>query len=152
MGNFLGSIEMTNVPKFPKKAISEYESDAELAEIMKHAKRHGLMDYWWECLHRRCELKRADGKLDKTELERAFNEIMHAYELLKSDTAGRKLPATRIWQKVAKDQSVKPILEKWALSKTKEDGFKFLIANEQYELTGEYLVLQFPNEFSPSRP
>jgi len=117
---------------------------------MRNAKKRERMDYWWECLRRRCELKRTDGKLGKTELERAFNEIMHVYEILKSDVAGRKVPATRIWQKVAKDQSVKPILEKWALSKTKEDGFKFLIENRHHELTGEYLVLQFPKEFSPN--
>ena len=87
MDSFLGSINVIATQgkpfSMPKKAIAEYTNDDELAVIMEHAKKRDLMDYYWQCLHRRCDLKGAESPPGATALERAFNEIMHAYQILR---------------------------------------------------------------------
>jgi hypothetical protein len=145
MERFRESIEMISPPKIP---ISECSDDSKLAVMMKNAKARKQMDYWWQCLHRRCEIARKQSVANPTELEKSFNEIMRAYEILRSEVKGRKIYASYTWRKVKKD-GAKPVLEKWALSKAKQDGFKFLLENGQHHLTGEYLILRFGKEFPP---
>ena len=132
----------------PKSTIYEYTRDKELEIVMRYAKRHKETDHWWHYLRLRCELKKLERGPNDTDLDQAFNKIMAAYEILRSEVKNRKIYASYTWRKV-KRVGVKPVLEAWALSKQKQAGFKFLIKNGKYDLTGEYLILQFTNDFSP---
>jgi hypothetical protein len=132
----------------PKKPISEYTSDKELAVMMRNAKKRREMDYWWECLRRRCEIKRQTSK-KSSPLENEFHTVMLAYEKLQAEKTGRlHFRANRTWNMV-KDKGVKAVLEKWALSQKMEIGFKVLVELGEYDLTGEYLVLKYQGEFVP---
>jgi hypothetical protein len=82
----------------PKKPITEYTSDGALSTMMKNAKRLHNDDVYWQCFRRRCQLKRSGD----SELERAFNETLAAYEISKSEKAGKTIRATRVRQKTGR--------------------------------------------------
>jgi hypothetical protein len=152
-GSFLGGIKMADIPQrqfsLSKKPISEYTSDADLSVVMENAKIKKNEELWWECLRRRCDLKRQDSSRSSSPLELDFYAVMLAYEKLQSDKTGRNYRANRTWPMIEKPGGVKAALEKWALSKKKQVGFTVLIEHGQYDLTGEYLVLKYQDEFSP---
>jgi hypothetical protein len=146
MVSFQGNIEMATSRQFsfPKKPISEYTSDSALSTIMKNAKRLHNDDIYWETFRRPCQLKRSG----ESELERAFNQTLAAYGILKSEKAGKTIRATRVRQKTGR-VGFKKVLEDWAVSKDQQDGLKYLIGNGQFDLTGEWLVHVYHDEFSP---
>ena len=49
----------------------------------------------------------------------------------------------------AKNKGVVHCLEEWATSKTPSEGYEILVAKGLSELTGEHLVLKYPEQFSP---
>ena len=49
----------------------------------------------------------------------------------------------------AKNKGVVHCLEEWATSKTPSEGYEILVAKGLSELTGEHLVLKYPDQFSP---
>ena len=132
----------------PKPPISEYTSDEDVITIMEDAKRHGDKELWWECLRRRCELKR-QGAFDKgSPLELDFYAVMLAYETLEAELKRRKsYRAVRTW-KMSETKGVNAVLEKWAKNKQKGSAFKVLIDHDAFDLTAEYAVLKYGNEFS----
>ena len=140
---------MPKAPSTPKKLVSEYTSDSDLSNVMENAKRNRNEGLWWECLRRRCELKRKSTSDRSSPLELDFYAVIFAYEKLQSEEKGRNYRANRVWQMIRKPGGVKATLEKWALSKKKEIGFTVLIEHEQYDLTGEYLILKHQDEFLP---
>ena len=133
----------------PQKQISEYTSDEELNSVMENAKRHGDKELWWECLRRRCELKR-QGNFEKgSSLELEFYAVMFAFETLQAELRRRKnYRAIRTW-KMVENKGVKAVLEKWAKNKQKGSAFKVLMDHEAFDLTGEYVVLKYKSEFAP---
>jgi hypothetical protein len=139
---------LQNSTSLPKKPISENTSDEDLNTAMENAKRHGNNELWWECLRRRCELKR-QGTSDKgPPLELGFRAVMLAYETLQAELKGRKnYRAVRTWKMVEK-KGVNAVLEKWAKNPQKGSAFKVLMDHEAYDLTAEYVVLKYSNEFS----
>jgi hypothetical protein len=133
----------------PQKQISEYTSDEELNSAMENAKRHGDKELWWECLRRRCELKRQGNSEKGSPLELGFYAVMFAFETLQAELRHRKdYRAIRTWKMVG-NKGVKAVLEKWAKNKQKGSAFKVLMDHEAYDLTGEYLILKFNTEFTP---
>ena len=122
----------------PKKPISDYVTDEPLETIMKHAK-------GWR---RSCELKKLAKAANKSQLEGDFDACMHGYDMLRAEVKGRKSYAAYTWR-IVRDKGLKADLEKWAMSKKKEPGFKLLLEHGQYDLTGEWLVLKYSTEFSP---
>jgi hypothetical protein len=146
MVSFQGNIDMGTAKQFsiPKKPIKEYTSDGALSTMMKNAKRLHNDDVYWQCFRRRCQLKRSG----ESELERAFNETLVAYEIWKSEKAGKTIRASRVRQKTNR-VGFKKVLEDWAVSKDQQDGLKFLVENGQVDLTGEWLVHVYHDEFSP---
>lgn len=132
-----------------KKQISEYTSDEELNSVMENAKRHDNKELWWECLHRRCELKRQGISAKGSPLELEFYAVMLAYETLQAELRRRKeYRAVRTW-KMVENKGVKAVLEKWATNKQKGSAFKVLMDQNAYDLTAEYVVLKYKTEFSP---
>ena len=133
----------------PKKQISEYTSDEELSSIMEDAKQNGDKELWWECLRRRCELKRQTTSEKGSSLEPEFDAVMLAYETLQAELRRRSnYRAIRTW-KMVENRGVKSVLEKWAKNKQKGNAFKVLMDHEAYDLTAEYVVLKYKTEFSP---
>jgi hypothetical protein len=140
---------LQNSTSLPKKPILEYTSDEDLNTLMEHAKRHGNKELWWECLRRRCELKRKGTSEKGSPLELEFYAVMLAYETLEAELRRRKnYRAIRTW-KMVENKGVKAVLEKWARNKQKGTAFKVLMDHEGHDLTGEYLVLKFKNDFLP---
>jgi|SRR3954463_2148248 hypothetical protein len=127
------------------KPIAQYTVAADLRTLMVNAKRLGRDDIWSEALRRLCVLE-GDGQSDP--LHRGFYEVLAAYEQLLSEKNARATRATSIRLKV-RNKGVVHCLEEWATSKTPIEGYDILVAKGLSELTGEHLVLKYPEQFSP---
>ena len=111
---------------------------------MANAKRLKRDDVWWEAFKRLCEL---EGMGQTDPLHRDFYKMLAAYEELLTEKHGRTTRASRTRQKL-KNKGVVQCLEDWAVSSATTQGFELLIQNDLAELTGEYLVLKYPDRFS----
>ena len=126
------------------KPIAEYTDRTELRNLMANAKRMNRDDVWREAFRRLCAL---DG-IDQTDpLHRDFYETLAAYEQLLTEKNRRTTRASRTRQKL-KNKGVVQCLEDWAVSSAPTEGFDLLVKNDMAELTGEYLVLKYPDHFS----
>jgi hypothetical protein len=127
------------------KSISEYTDRTLLRNLMANAKRLKRDDIWREAFRQLCSL---DG-IDQTDpLHRDFYQTLAAYEQLLTEKNGRTTSASRTRQKL-KNKGVVQCLEDWAVGSTPTEGFELLVKNDLTELTGEYLVLKYPDRFSP---
>src|SRR5665647_1513586 len=116
----------------PKKQILEYTSDEELNSVMENAKRNGEKELWWECLRRRCELKRQGVSEKGTPLELEFYAVMLAYETLQAELRRRKEYRAIRTRKMVENKGVKAVIEKWATNKQKGSAFKVLMDQSAY--------------------
>ena len=114
---------LQNSTSLPKKQISEYTNDEDHDTLMKHAKRHGNKELWWECLRHRCELKRKDTSEKGSPLELEFYAAMLAYETLEAELKRRKNYRAICTWKMVENNGVKAVLEKWARNKQKGSAF-----------------------------
>ncbi len=126
------------------KPISEYTDSTALRNLMANAKRLERDDVWWEAFRRLCAL---EGMDQADPLHRDFYETLAAYEELLTEKNGRTTRASRTRQKL-KNKGLVQCLEDWAVSSAPTEGFELLIQNGLAELTGEYLVLKYPDHFS----
>lgn len=125
------------------KPISGYTDPAALRTLMINAKRLGRDDIWGEAFRKLCSLEGAE----QTEpLHRDFYETLAAYEYLLSQKNGRATRASRTRLKL-KSKGVTQCLEDWVTSKTPTEGYELLMANGLAEMTGESLVLKYPEQF-----
>lgn len=126
------------------KPISEYTDRTDLRNLMANAKRLKRDDIWRDAFRQLCSL---DG-IDQTDpLHRDFYQTLAAYEQLLTEKNGRTTSESRTRQKL-KNKGVVQCLEDWAEGSTPTEGFDLLIKNRMAELTGEYLVLKYPDRFS----
>lgn len=148
------STKRTNVPveKAPvvikqtmSKPISSYTDPEHLRTLMQNAKRMGREDIWRQAFDQLCSLEGADKE---DPLERAFYSTLAAYEQLLTQKNGRATRASRTRLKL-KGKGVIACLEDWAKSKEPPESFELLVANGMVEMTGEQLVLTYPDRFSP---
>lgn len=127
------------------KPISAYTDPTALRTLMQNAKRLGRDDIWREALGRLCSLESAE----QTEpLHREFYEMLAAYEQLLSEKNGRATRASKTRMKL-KAKGVVTCLEDWAKGKAPSESFELLVANNLVEMTGEQIVLKYPDQFSP---
>ncbi|OHC75244.1 MAG: hypothetical protein A3G18_03170 [Rhodospirillales bacterium RIFCSPLOWO2_12_FULL_58_28] len=126
------------------KPIEEYTDKKALRNLMANAKRLGRDDVWWEAFRRLCAL---EGMNQTDPLHRDFYKMLVAYEELLTEKNGRTTRASRTRQKL-KNKGVVQCLEDWAAGSTLTEGFKLLTKNGLAELTGEYLVLKYQEQFS----
>ena len=126
------------------KPISDYTDVEELRTLMANATRLRREGVRREAFRRICAL----GGIDQSDpLHRDFHATLIAYELLLEEKNGHKQPASYTRRKL-KNKGVIQCLEDWAVGKTRTEGFDLLIKCNMAELTGEYLVLKYPNRFS----
>lgn len=126
------------------KPVHEYDNPNDLRSLMANAKRLGEHDVYWQAFRRLCVLE----GIDQTDpLNRDFYETLAAYEELLTEKNGRTTRANRTRQKL-KNKGVIQCLEDWAVNPAPTQGFALLIENGLAELTGEYLVLKYPDRFS----
>ena len=78
-------------------------------------------------------------------LERDFYEVLNAYEELLTEKYGRTTKASRTRQKL-KNKGVWQCLNDWAAGPP-TDGFELLKDKGLTELTAEYLVLKYAEQF-----
>ncbi|OFW96845.1 MAG: hypothetical protein A3D94_14280 [Alphaproteobacteria bacterium RIFCSPHIGHO2_12_FULL_66_14] len=126
------------------KPISGYTDPVALRTLMENARRLGRDDIWREAFRRLCTLEGAD---QTDPLHRDFYQTLAAYEQLLTQKNGRATRASRTRLKL-KSKGVVQCLEDWALSKTPTEGYELLVANGLVEMTGETLVLKYPEQFS----
>jgi len=124
--------------------IAKCVDPSRLKEGMKNAKARQRMDVYWQAFRRLCEI---EGLNYDDPLEREFYSTLTAYEELLSEKNGRATRASRTRQKLQR-RGVIQCLEDWAVANTPTDGFKLLIDAGLVELTGEHLVLKYPEHFS----
>lgn len=126
------------------KPIAGYTVAEDLRTLMANAKRLGRDDVWREAFRRLCVLEGAD---QTDPLHRDFYEMLAAYEHLLSERNARATRATPTRLK-ARNKGVVHLLEEWVTSKTPSEGYELLMAKGMPELTGERLVLKYPEQFS----
>ena len=127
-----------------KKPISSYTDVAELRKLMANAKRMSREDVYIDAFRRVCELQ---GMNYDDPLERDFHATLTAYEELLAEKHGHKQPASYTRRKL-RDKGVLRCLEDWAMDSKETEGFKTLVDRGLVELTGEFLVLKYPQRFS----
>jgi hypothetical protein len=125
------------------RAVEEYSDPTELRQIMANAKRLGNDAVYWGAFSRLCLIS---GRDEPDPLVRDFWTTLTAYEELLSLKNRRKTLANRTRQKLAR-KGVVQCLEDWAFQPT-SDGLELLVSKGLYHLTGEYLVLKYPERFS----
>ncbi len=126
------------------KLIESYQDAAEVRQLMANAKRLGNMEVFWKAFRRVCEI---EGSKFEDPLERDFYSTLAAYEEILSEKHGRKVLASRTRQKL-KNKGYIACLEDWARNAKRTEGFSTLVQTGHLELTGEYLVLKYPQHFS----
>lgn len=126
------------------KPISEYTDRTDLRNLMANAKRRNCDDVYQEAFRRLCAL---DGIDQTDQLHRDFHQMLAAYEQLLTEKNGRATRANRTRQKL-KNKGVVQCLEDWAVGSARTQGFDLLVKSGMVELTGEYLVLKYPDRFS----
>jgi hypothetical protein len=112
---------------------------------MANAKRLQSDDVWRQAFRRLCAL---EGLNHTDPLHREFYETLAAYEELLTEKNGRTTRASRTRLKL-KNKGVIQCLEDWAIGSAPTEGFDLLIKSGMSELTGEHLVIKYPDRFSP---
>jgi hypothetical protein len=126
------------------KPISEYTDPKALRNLMANAKRLNRDDIWREAFLRLCCLEGGD---QTDPLHRDFYATLAAYEELLTEKNGRTTRANRTRQKL-RNKGVIQCLEDWAMAPGGTDGFNLLISLGMAKLTGEFLVMKYPDRFS----
>ena len=126
------------------KPISTYTSVGDLQKLMKNAKRQGRDDVYFEALSRRCELEGIDYS---DPVEREFLGVLAAYEEFLKERNGKTTAASYTRRKM-RDKGIVQCLEDWAVATHETDGFQALISSGLVHLTGEHIVLKYPDRFS----
>lgn len=111
--------------------------------LMANARRLGREDLVLKCQMRIAELA---GRDYNDVLEREFWIAVAAAEEYATQKNGKTTKLSRTRQK-EKRVGIKQCLLDWALDPGDTDGFKFLIAAKQPELTGEAIVLRHADKF-----
>jgi hypothetical protein len=124
--------------------VSEYTDKNALRNLMHNAKRLKREDIWQEAFRRLCAL---EGLNQTDPLHRDFYTTLRAYEELLTLKNGRTTRASRTRQKLT-NKGVVQCLEDWATSTAPTEGFDLLVRSGMPELTGEYLVLKYPDRFT----
>ena len=127
-----------------RKPIEDYTDPTALRTIMANAKRLNDDKIWCQAFRRLCAL---EGRDHTDPLARDFYGTLAAYEQLLTEKNGRTTRASRTRQKL-KSKGLVQCLEDWAIGSAPTDGFDLLIKHGLPELTGEYLVLKYPANFS----
>jgi hypothetical protein len=128
-----------------KKPISSYTSIDELKKLMVNAKRQGRDDVYLDALQRRCELEGVDVS---DPVEREFLGVLAAYEEFLGERNGKTTVASYTRRKM-RDKGIVRCLEDWATATNETDGFQALMSKRLTHLTGEHIVLKYPDRFSP---
>ena len=76
-----------------------------------------------------------------------FARTIEVYEQILSAQHNRPIFAARVRQMLAKGKTVEAILEKWATQHT-SSGLELLLEHGMPDLTGEALVMKYPDRFS----
>ncbi|NYT42440.1 hypothetical protein HZY97_16830 [Sphingomonas sp. R-74633] len=126
-----------------KKPISAFTDKSELTKLMANARRLGNEEIYNQAFRRRCELEGAN--IDDS-LHSRFMEVLAAYEGLLAEKHGRAQAAGRTRQKMAK-AGIEQCLIDWSLDSKESDAFALLSERGMLELTGEFVVTQFPDRF-----
>lgn len=126
-----------------KRPVSSYTDKGELGRLMVNARRLGNELVYQQAFRRRCEL---EGISVDDPLHARFMEVLAAYEGLLEEKHGRRQPAGRTRQKMAK-AGIEQCLVDWALDSKESDAFALLNERGMLELTGEFVVTQFPDRF-----
>ena len=124
--------------------IANCDEPSRLREGMRNAKSRQRMDVYWLAFRRLCEL---EGMGHDTPLEREFYVTLAAYEELLTEKNGRTTKASRTRQKLQRKGAVQ-CLEEWAVASAETEGFRLLVDAGMPELTGEHLVLKYPDQFT----
>ena len=128
------------------KPIDSYTDPAALRTLMENAKRLGRTDIWREAFRRLCSL---EGAGQTEPLDRDFHETLAGYEQLLSEKNGRTTRAGRTRLKLKSKGAVQCLID-WATSKDVPEEFTLLVAAGLPEMTGEQLVVRYPDRFEPA--
>lgn len=122
--------------------ISRIDDPQALKNLKDNARRLGRDDIYWLAFRRLSEL---EGMQFDDPMERAFHDVLNAYEQLLTEKNGRTTSASRTRQKL-KNKGVRQCLIDWTMGQP-TDGFRLLVDKGLVELTAEYLVIRFAERF-----
>ncbi len=129
-----------NIPKF----ITKLSDPKEIRTVMENSKTKNRKDVYQAAFIRLCEV---EGMSYEDPLHRDFYQVLAAYEQLLTEKNGKTTKASRTRQKL-KRHGIEKCLEDWATSTSPTQGFELLVAANMRELTGEYIILKYPERFS----
>ena len=112
--------------------------------LLENAKKRGRADIVLKCQARLAHL---EGAKYSSQLEREFWTAVAAAEELATLRNGKTIRLSRTRQKAAR-VGFNQCLEDWAFHKGTTDGFDLLVEGGYPELTGEAIVIRYPDEFS----
>ena len=128
-----------------KKFIAKATDANKLDSLMENAKKQNENEIYQDAFRRKCEL---EGRNFNDPLEQRFWEVLAAYEQCLAEKNNKKTPASRVRPKI-KREGFKKCLIDWAQNKKPSDGFKLLVENNLYDMTGEFIVLEHEDQFEP---
>lgn len=134
----------TVLPNRVPKPVASYTDPAALRTLMQNAKRLGRDDVWRDAFRHLCSLQGAD---QADPLHRDFYGTLAAYEQLLSEKNARPTRASPTRLKL-RNKGVVRCIEDWVRSKQPSEEFQLLVANGFGDVTGEQLVLNYPEQFS----
>ncbi len=126
--------------------IATCEDPEKLKTGMENARRHQRMDVYQAAADRLCDVESAALGLN-CPIGKDFYKMLIHYENLLTDKNDRSTRATRTRQMLGR-KNVVECLEGWALAKSETSGFRQLLADGKFYLTGEYIVHKHEKSFS----
>ena len=111
--------------------------------LIANAERLGNREVRDLAFRRLCQIS---GLGENPGLAREFAEVLAAYEELLSEKNGRRTTASRTRMKL-KNKGLHQCLVDWTLATDTSSGFDILVERGLGELTGEFLVVKYANEF-----
>lgn len=125
--------------------IRDCADTAKLERFIDNARREGAADVE-DAARRRLVALVPDATPGSVEHD--FWQMVHAFELARSEEKGRKVRLTRTRQKVTRVGEVQTLRD-WALGKGETTGFQVLLDYGMVDLTGEAIVLRHRAQFEP---
>lgn len=123
--------------------VSKLTTETEARNLMANAKNMGRDDVSMAAYRRLLEIK---GGNDDDPVIRAFWVAVAAVEEQLREKHGKALKANYTRRKAAEVGEI-ACLTDWALKKHETEGFRLLVAAGLGDLTGEFIVVNYPSRF-----
>lgn len=136
------------MPNAPYDIETALQTPEQCRVVMERALAQGKHELYAAAFRRFCKLSGAEHEDPLDPLVRATFEAVAAYEQTLKEKHGKKVPASRTRQKIAKKGVYQSLLE-WSKLHGNRQGFHSLIEAGLPEFTFDAVVVRFADRFPP---